>query len=82
MIDCGNDPVGDQRMTRIEDRRNAKVAAKLKQYERTKFKANEIDSRDGQWGWRSKYAAHIGAKERARHAGKPDGLMHGGYHAR
>lgn len=25
---------------------------------------------------RSKYMPHIGAKERARHAGKPDGPMH------
>lgn len=25
---------------------------------------------------RSKYTPHIGAKERARHAGKPDGPMH------
>lgn len=26
---------------------------------------------------RSKYTPHIGNKERARHAGKPDGPMHG-----
>lgn len=26
---------------------------------------------------RSRYTPHIGAKERARHAGKPDGAMHG-----
>lgn len=25
---------------------------------------------------RSKYMPHLGTKERARHAGKPDGLMH------
>lgn len=25
---------------------------------------------------RSRYMPHIGAKERARHAGKPDGVMH------
>ena len=25
----------------------------------------------------SRYMPHIGAKERARHAGKPDGAMHG-----
>ena len=25
---------------------------------------------------KSKYMPHLGAKERARHAGKPDGLMH------
>lgn len=29
-------------MTRTEDRRNAKAAAKLKQYEKSKFKANEF----------------------------------------
>ena len=27
-------------------------------------------------GGRSKYAPHIGKKEAARHAGKPDGKMH------
>lgn len=27
-------------------------------------------------GGRSKYMPHIGAKEAARHAGKPDGKMH------